>query len=79
MKFKYIGQLPIKDVDLVLNRVLNPNSTIYNGQIIEIPDSNEALIERIKISGVYEVYTEPKQVNNKFKKKSKKQDEKKED
>lgn len=70
MKFKYIGELPIKDVDLVLAGIFQPNQSLYKGTIFEVPDDNFMLIERIKLGGVYEEYTEPKK--SIFKKKSKK-------
>ena len=60
MKFKYIGQLPIKDADLALAGVVKPNVSIYNGMVFEIPDENTALIKRVKLSGIYEEYIEPK-------------------
>lgn len=62
MKFKYIGQLPIKDGDLVLAKVFKANESIKKGTVFEIPDDNALLIQRVKMSGIYEEYTEPKKV-----------------
>lgn len=59
MKFKYVGQLPIKDGDLVLAKVFKANETIKNGTVFEVPDDNPLLIQRVKMSGVYEEYVEP--------------------
>ena len=62
MKFKWIGGNAYKDIDLVLNGIMKPNQQLFKGQIIEVPDSNKYLINRIKINGNYEVYNEPKKV-----------------
>ena len=75
MKFIYTGQLPIKDVDLTLAGILKPNESIYNGTVFEVPDENKSLIQRVKLSGVYEPYVEPKK--NIGKPKSKKKEEEK--
>lgn len=78
MKFKWIGGNGYKDIDLVLNKVMKPNDQLFNGMIIEIPNSNEYLINRIKINGNYEVYEEPKKkfVKPKKEKQNKKEEEK---
>ena len=59
MKFKYVGHAPIKDVDLVLAGIFNPNQAITPGTIFEIPDNNQNLIRLVKMMGVYEEYFEP--------------------
>ena len=68
MKFKYIGQLPIKDIDLTLAGIFKPNEAIHNGEVFEIPDDNTGLIQRVKLNGVYEEYIEPKKTFKKPKK-----------
>lgn len=59
MKFIYTGQLPIKDVDLTLAGIFKPTDDIVNGTIFEVPDENTKLLKRVKVSGIYEPYTEP--------------------
>lgn len=77
MKFKYLGQSRVKDLDLVLAKILKPTDVLINGMIITVPDSEKELIRRMEINGNYEVYNEPK----KFKKpiKKDKEETKKED
>lgn len=60
MKFKWIGGNGFKDIDLVLAKVMKPNQQLFNGTIIDIPDSDKDLIQRIKVNANYEVYNEPK-------------------
>ena len=82
MKFKYIGQLPIKDGDLVIAGIFKPRDTITNGTIFEVPDENTLLIQRVKGGGAYVEYSEPKKVKRPEKdkqKEEKKEEEKKED
>lgn len=76
MKFKYIGALPLKDVDLVRGGVFKPNQSIYNGTVFEVPDANTALIAKVKLNGVYEEYIEPKKPRfaKKIKKEEKEED-----
>ncbi|MBO6273024.1 hypothetical protein J6O48_09650 [bacterium] len=64
MKFKYIGQSRVKDLDLVLAKIMKPTDVLINGMIITVPDSETQLIKRLEINGNFEVYNEPK----KFKK-----------
>ena len=60
MKFKWIGANHMKDIDLVLYKIMTPQEELMTGKIIEVPDKEKALIRRIKINGNYEVYVEPK-------------------
>lgn len=75
MKFRYTGDLPIKDVDLVLGGVFKPNQSITKGTEFEVPDNNALLIQRVKLNGFYEVV--PKSKPKKFKKEIKKEEKKK--
>ena len=54
MRFKYIGNLPIKDVDLVLAGIFTPNQSITKGTEFEVPDKDTLLIQRVKLNGNYE-------------------------
>ena len=78
MKFKWIGGNGFKDIDLVLAGIMKPDEQLFNGTIIDIPDSNEGLLHRIQINGNYEVYAPSKKVN-KLPKIKKDKNEKKED
>ena len=60
MKFKYTGQLPIKNADLVLAGIYKPNDVLIKGSVFEVPDDNALLIQRLKCGGNYEEYHEPK-------------------
>ncbi len=75
MKFKYIGQSRVKDLDLVLAKIMKPTDVLINGMIISIPDSEAQLIKRLEINGNYQVYNEPK----KFKRQKEDKETKKED
>ena len=72
MKFIYTGDLPIKDIDLVLAGIFKPSDSIRKGTIFEVPDDNITLIQRVGVSGCYEKYIEPKKPVYKTKKKNKK-------
>ena len=72
MKFIYTGDLPIKDIDLVLAGIFKPDESIPKGTVFEVPDDNALLIQRVGVSGCYERYVEPKKVIPKSKKKNKK-------
>ena len=75
MRFEYIGDLPIKDVDLVLSGIFTPNQSIIKGTEFEVPDDDILLIQRVKLNGIYKEL--PKAV--KPKKTSKKKKEEKEE
>ena len=79
MKFKYIGQLPIKDGDLVLAKIFKPTDVIKNGTVFEVPDDNALLIQRVKLNGYYEEYSEPKKVIKPKKEENKKEIKKEDD
>lgn len=54
MRFKYTGDLPVKDVDLVLGGVFKSADVIVKGTEFEIPDDNALLIQRTQLNGNYE-------------------------
>lgn len=62
MKFKYVGKLPRKSLDLALHGIVDPSQVMLEGFIFEIPDNKIDIIEAVKINGNYEVYNEPKKV-----------------
>lgn len=77
MRFKYTGDLPIKDVDLVLAGIFKPNESIKKGTEFEVPDNDAILIQRVKLNGNYEEM--PKKIGRpkKFKKEKKEDKEEK--
>lgn len=79
MKFKYIGDLPIKNADLVLAGIFKPIDVIHKGTVFEVPDDNVELISRMKITGNYIEYEEPKKISKSKKKFKKEKKEEKED
>lgn len=62
MKFKWIGGNGHKDIDLVLHKVMKPSQQLFKGTIVDVPDSNKELLQRIQINANYEAYNEPKKV-----------------
>ena len=54
MKFKYVGQAGFKDLDLCIAGITNPNDVLIPDTIIEIPDTNTALIQRVNLNGNYQ-------------------------
>ena len=74
MKFKFIGQSGTKDLDLAIYGIKSPSDILLNGEIIEIPDDNKDLIQRITINGNYEEYKELKKFKKPQKDKEKKED-----
>ena len=76
MKFKYVGQLPMKDGDLVLAKIFSPHDVITKGTIFEVPNDNILLIQRLQCNGNYIEYTEPKKVGRPKKEKKEEKTEK---
>ena len=76
MKFRYTGDLPVKDVDLVIGGVFKPTDVIVKGTVFEIPDDNALLIQRAKINGNYEEMPVIKKVGRPKKEKKEDKEEK---
>ena len=60
MKFKWTGQSGVKDLDLVLSKIKEPDFVLTKGCIIDVPDDMSYLIESMGMNGNYEVYVEQK-------------------
>ena len=58
VKFKYIGQAGFKDLDLCIAGITKPSDELIPDTIIEIPDENTALINKVRINGNYELVQE---------------------
>ncbi len=78
MKFKYTGDLPIKDVDLVLGGVFKSTDVIVKGTVFEVPDDNSLLIRRTKLNGNYEEMPTFKSIGKQKKNKTEKKEKKEE-
>ena len=78
MKFKYTGQLPVKDGDLVVAGIFKSSDVIKNGTIFEVPDTDTLLIQRVMATGNYEKVETPIKIA-KPKKEDKKENNKEED
>ena len=76
MKFKYTGLPNFRDLDLVINGVMEETDVLTPNLIIEVDDSKKELIQRLQINGNFEEVYEKK---NKVTKVKKKKEDKKED
>lgn len=77
MKFKYTGELPVKDVDLVVGGVFTSQQVIVKGTEFEVPDDHQLLIQRVKLNGNYEEVPTVKVGKSKKNKKEKEEKEEK--
>ena len=74
MKFKYTGMSEFRDLDLVLNGVMNEKDILITGMVIEVSDSKKDLIKRMMINGNFEAIPNKPKVTHKSKKNKKKKD-----
>lgn len=58
MRFKWTGQSGVKDLDLVLSKIKEPDFVLTKGCIIDVPEDMSYLIESMGMNGNYEVYVE---------------------
>ncbi len=72
MKFRYVGVSNFRDLDLVLNGVMNETDILITDTIIEVDDTKKELIRRLQINGNFEVVREKPKVTRKPKKRNKK-------
>lgn len=54
MKFKYIGPNNMVSPDLVIYNIMSKEDKLANGQVLEVPDANLDMIERLNTSGLFE-------------------------
>lgn len=52
VKFKYIGQKGVKDLDLVVHGVLQATDVLIPNTIVDVPDDSP-LVQRLEINGNY--------------------------
>ena len=61
MKFKYTGPNGFRCFDLAIYGVKSPKHILNKGDVFEVPETekNQSLIRRLKVTGVYEVISDP--------------------
>ena len=74
MKFKYIGRVGVKSLDLTIAGITKPTDVLIPNTIIEVPNDNTQLINKLKVNGNYVEVKEKPKVTLKKKSKDKKQD-----
>lgn len=76
MKFKYIGRAGVKSLDLTIAGITKASDVLIPDTIIEVPDDNKLLINKLRVNGNYVEVKEKPKVTVKKTKKDKKQDKK---
>lgn len=69
MKFKYVGLSEFRDLDLVLNGVMNETDVLIPNTTITVDDSKKELIKRLTMNGNFEIVQEKKNKVTRVKKK----------
>jgi len=67
MKFKYTGQDDCFCIELLAYKLVPMGSYLKNGQVVDVPDKLERVIDSLQLSGVFEEVKD-------YKKKVKKED-----
>jgi len=70
MKFKYIGEDDCFCIELLAYKLVEKGSYLKNGQVIEVPDDLDRVVNALKVSGQF-VEVEDKKVIKKTKKEDK--------
>ena len=70
MKFKYIGEDDCFCIELLAYKLVEKGSYLKNGQVIEVPDDLDRVINSMEVSGQF-VEVEDKKVAKKTKKEDK--------
>ena len=70
MKFKYIGEDDCFCIELLAYKLVEKGSYLKNGQVIEVPDDLDRVVNALKVSGQF-VEVEDKKVAKKTKKEDK--------
>ena len=68
MKFKYIGEDDCFCIELLAYKLVEKGSYLKNGQVIEVPDDLDRVIDSLEVSGVFVEVQDNKKVNKKEKK-----------
>ena len=68
MKFKYIGEDDCFCIELLAYKLVPKGSYLKKGQVIEVPDDLDRVIDSLDVSGVFVEVQDNKKVNKKEKK-----------
>lgn len=68
MKFKYIGEDDCFCIELLAYKLVPRGSYLKNGQVIDVPDDLDRVIDSLNVSGVFVEVQDNKKVNKKEKK-----------
>lgn len=63
MKFKFIGEDKSFCIELLAYKLLPNDKYLKNGQIIDVPDDLEVVINALNASGVFKKVQDTKKVN----------------
>lgn len=68
MKYKYIGEDDCFCIELLAYKLVPKGSYLKKGQVIEVPDDLDRVIDSLDVSGVFVEVQDNKKVNKKEKK-----------
>ena len=68
MKYKYIGEDDCFCIELLAYKLVPKGSYLKNGQVIDVPDDLDRVIDSLDVSGVFVEVQDNKKVNKKEKK-----------
>ncbi len=68
MKYKYIGEDDCFCIELLAYKLVPRGSYLKKGQVIEVPDDLDRVIDSLEVSGVFVEVQDNKKVNKKEKK-----------
>lgn len=68
MKYKYIGEDDCFCIELLAYKLVPRGSYLKKGQVIEVPDDLDRVIDSLDVSGVFVEVQDNKKVNKKEKK-----------
>ena len=68
MKYKYIGEDDCFCIELLAYKLVPRGSYLKKGQVIEVPDDLDRVIDSLNVSGVFVEVQDNKKVNKKEKK-----------
>ena len=68
MKYKYIGEDDCFCIELLAYKLVPRGSYLKKGQVIDVPDDLDRVIDSLDVSGVFVEVQDNKKVNKKEKK-----------
>ena len=69
MKFKYNGEGNHKCFELVAYKIMKTSEKLKKGQIVDVPEKYDRVIDALKVSGVFEQINQSKVVKKEEEKK----------